>query len=180
MEPVDVVILLLLGLGAYEGYKKGLLMSIIGLLGFVLAIILGVYFMEGVSKWLATETDEAVFGLPILAFLLIFFSTLFLANIAGKALKKMMALVLLGGLDSLGGAVLGIVRTGFFISLLVWVLGRIELDVFKDWEKKSEYLSYLKPLTPGVLEILSPFLPTVKEAGQELLEKVEKGSGNLN
>jgi membrane protein required for colicin V production len=80
----------------------------------------------------------------------------------------------LGGLDSLGGAVLGIVRTGFFISLLVWVLGRIELDVFKDWEKKSEYLSYLKPLTPGVLEILSPILPTVKEAGQELLEKVEK------
>jgi hypothetical protein len=55
-------------------------------------------------------------------------------------------------------------------------LGRIELDVFKDWEKKSEYLSYLKPLTPGVLEILGPILPTVKEAGQELLEKVEKGS----
>ena len=136
--------------------------------------------MEGVSKWLATETDEAAFGLPILAFLLIFFSTLFLANLAGKALKKMVALVLLGGLDSLGGAVLGIVRTGFFISLLVWVLGRIELDIFKDWEKKSKYLSYLKPLTPGVLEILSPILPTVKEAGQELLEKVEKGSGNLN
>jgi len=40
LEPVDVVILLLLGLGAYEGYKKGLLMSIIGLLGFVLAIVL--------------------------------------------------------------------------------------------------------------------------------------------
>jgi len=155
-------------------------MSIIGLVGFVLAIVLGVYFMEGVSKWLATETDEAAFGLPILAFLLIFFSTLFLANLAGKALKKMVALVLLGGLDSLGGAVLGIVRTGFFISLLVWVLGRIELDIFKDWEKKSKYLSYLKPLTPGVLEILSPILPTVKEAGQELLEKVEKGSGNLN
>lgn len=82
-------------------------MSIIGLLGFVLAIVLGVYFMEGVSKWLATETDEAAFGLPILAFLLIFFSTLFLANLAGKALKKMVALVLLGGLDSLGGAEIG-------------------------------------------------------------------------
>lgn len=180
MEPVDVVILLLLGLGAYEGYKKGLLMSIVGLLGFVLAIILGVYFMEGVSKWLATETDEAAFGLPVLAFLLIFFSTLFLANLAGKALKKMMALVLLGGLDSLGGAVLGIVRTGFFISLFIWVLGKIEMEPFKDWEKKSEYLSYIRQLTPGVLEILSPILPAVKEAGQELLEKVEKGTGNLN
>jgi membrane protein required for colicin V production len=179
LEPVDVIILLLLGLGAYEGYKKGLLMSIIGLLGFVLAIVLGVYFMEGVSKWLATETDEAAFGLPILAFLLIFFSTLFLSNLAGKALKKMMALVLLGGLDSLGGAVLGIVRTGFFISLLLWVLGRIEMEAFKDWEKKSEYLPYIEPLTPGVLKILSPILPTVKEAGQDLLEEVKKGSGGI-
>ena len=90
-----------------------------------------------------------------------------------------MALVLLGGLDSLGGAVLGIIRTGFFISLFIWVLGNIEMEAFKDWEKKSEYLSYIRPLTPGVLEILSPILPTVKEAGQELLEKVEKGTGNL-
>ena len=54
------------------------------------------------------------------------------------------------------------------------------MEAFKDWEKKSEYLSYIRPLTPGVLEILSPILPTVKEAGQELLEKVEKGTGNLN
>ena len=90
-----------------------------------------------------------------------------------------MALVLLGGLDSLGGAVLGIVRTGFFISLLVWILGKIEMEAFKDWEKKSEYLAYLEPLTPGVLEILSPILPTVKEAGQDLLEEVKKGGEEL-
>jgi membrane protein required for colicin V production len=42
LEPLDVVILVLLGLGAYEGYKKGLLMSIVGLFGFVLAIVLGI------------------------------------------------------------------------------------------------------------------------------------------
>jgi len=46
LEPIDVVILVLLGLGAYEGYKKGLLMSLIGIFGFVLAIVLGIYFME--------------------------------------------------------------------------------------------------------------------------------------
>ena len=53
------------------------------------------------------------------------------------------------------------------------------MEAFKDWEKKSEYLSYLEPLTPGVLEILSPILPTVKEAGQDLLEEVKKGGEEL-
>jgi membrane protein required for colicin V production len=176
LEPIDVVILVLLGLGAYEGYKKGLLMSIIGLFGFVLAIVLGIYFMDLVGKWLASETEQPAFALPIVAFLLIFFSTLFLVNIAGRAVKKMMALVLLGGLDSLAGAVLGVVRAGFFISLLVWVLLKLELKTFQDWQAKSEYLAYLQPLTPSVLDLLSPLLPPVKEAGQELMDRLEKGA----
>ena len=176
MEPIDVVILVLLGLGAYEGYKKGLLMSIVGLFGFVLAIVLGIYFMDMVGNWLASETEQLAFALPVVAFLLIFFSTLFLINIVGRAVKKMLALVLLGGLDSLGGAVLGVVRAGFFISLLLWVLLKLELKTFQDWQAKSEYLAYLQPLTPGVLELLSPLLPPVKEAGQELINRFEKGA----
>ncbi|NDE61052.1 MAG: CvpA family protein, partial [Cyclobacteriaceae bacterium] len=33
MDPIDIVLLLLLGYGAYEGYKKGFLMSMVGLFG---------------------------------------------------------------------------------------------------------------------------------------------------
>ncbi|MFT7363232.1 MAG: membrane protein required for colicin V production, partial [Algoriphagus sp.] len=33
MEIVDIVILIILGLGAYEGFKQGFLMSIVGLVG---------------------------------------------------------------------------------------------------------------------------------------------------
>ncbi len=176
LEPIDVILLLLLALGAYEGYKKGLLMSIVGIFGFVMAIVLGIYFMEFVGNWLASETDQEALAIPIIAFLLIFFSTLFLINIAGRALKKMLGLVLLGGLDSLGGAVLGIVRTGFFISLLVWVLGKLELESINNWQAESEYLAYIEPLTPGVLELLDPILPSVKDASQELIQKLEGGT----
>ena len=168
-----MVILLLLGLGAYEGYKKGLLMSMVGIFGFVLAIVLGIYFMEFVGNWLASETEQKAFALPVIAFLLIFFGTLFLVHIAGRAFKKMLGLVLLGGLDSFGGAVLGIVRTGFFISLLVWVLGKLELASLQKWQAESEYLAFIEPLTPEVLGLLDPILPSVKEASQELIQKIE-------
>ncbi len=176
LEPIDVVILLLLALGAYEGYKKGLLMSIVGIFGFVLAIVLGIYFMEFVGKWLTTETEQKAFALPVVSFLLIFFGTLFLIQLVGRALKKMLGLVLLGGLDSLGGAVLGIVRMGFFISLLIWVLGKLELESLKNWEANSDYLAFIEPLTPEVLELLDPILPSVKEASQELMEQIEVGT----
>jgi len=171
-----VVILVLLGLGAFEGYRKGLLMSIVGIFGFVLAIVLGIYFMEFVGNWLASETEQEALALPIVAFLLIFFGTLLLIHIAGRALKKMLGLVLLGGLDSLGGAVLGIVRTGFFISLLLWVLGKLEVESIKKWQVESEFLTYIEPLTPNVLEFVDPILPSVKEASQELIQKIEGGT----
>ena len=82
-----MVILLLLALGAYEGYKKGLLMSIIGVFGFVLAIVLGIYFMEFVGNWLASETDQEALALPIIAFLLIFYSPQLFPSMSPVSLK---------------------------------------------------------------------------------------------
>ena len=114
MEPVDIVLLILIALGAYEGYKKGLLLSIVGLIGFVLAIILGVYFMEPVSKYLAAHLKELTFAFPIIAFLIVFGITMAVVGIAGWILKKMMNLILLGGLDSIGGAILA----GLLLGLL--------------------------------------------------------------
>jgi hypothetical protein len=53
---------------------------------------------------------------------------------------------------------------------------KLELKTFQDWQTKSEYLAYLQPLTPGALDLLSPLLPPVKEAGQELINRFEKGA----
>lgn len=173
MAAIDIVILILIGLGAYEGYKKGLLMSIVGLIGFVLAIILGVYFMEPMSKYLATHLDEMTFAFPIMAFLIVFGITLMIVGIAGWILKKMMDLILLGGLDSIGGAILGIVKSAFFISLFLWLATLFDLKMSKEWSGKSEYLQYIEPLAPGVIWILEPVVPKVKELQKTVGEIVE-------
>lgn len=173
MAAIDIVILILLGLGAYEGYKKGLLLSIVGLIGFVLAIILGVYFMDPVSKWLATKLDELTFAFPIMAFLIVFAITLLFVQIIGWILKKLMDLVLLGGLDSLAGALLGIVKTGFFLSLFLWLSLLFDLQMPKDWKNDSQYLGYIEPLAPSVIGVLEPIFPKVKEVISNIGEIVE-------
>lgn len=173
MEPVDIVILILIALGAYEGYKKGLLMSIVGLIGFVLAIILGVYFMDPMSKFLAKHLDELTFAFPIMAFLIVFGITLLLVTIAGWILKKMMDLILLGGLDRIGGAILGIVKTAFFISFFIWLANLFDLKMSKEWHDQSDYLTYIEPLAPGVIWVLEPMVPKLKELQKTVGEIVE-------
>ncbi|OOG69368.1 CvpA family protein [Algoriphagus sp. A40] len=173
METIDIVILFLIFLGAYEGYKKGLLMSIVGLIGFVLAIILGVYFMEPVSKYLAEHSDSLTFAFPIIAFLIVFCITLAIVGIAGWILKKMMNLILLGGLDSIGGAILGIVKAAFFISLFLWLANLFDLKMPKEWSAKSESLQYIEPLAPGVIWVLEPLVPKIKEMEKTVAEIVD-------
>ncbi len=129
-------------------------MSIVGLIGFVLAIILGVYFMDPVSKMLAERLDELTFAFPIIAFLIVFIITLLIVNIAGWMLKKMMDMILLGSVDSIAGAILGILKSAFFISLFMWLALGFELKIPKEWSAKSEYLQYIEPLAPGVIWVL--------------------------
>ncbi|TDQ17430.1 membrane protein required for colicin V production [Algoriphagus boseongensis] len=172
MAAVDIVILILIVLGAYEGYKKGLLMGIVGLIGFILAIILGVYFMDPVSKWLAERLDDLTFAFPIIAFLIVFLITLILVNTAGWVLKQVMDMILLGGLDSIAGAILGIVKTGFFISLFIWLSFQFDLKMPREWRKDSEFLQYIEPLAPGVIWVLEPVVPKIKELEKTIEEIV--------
>lgn len=174
MEAVDIFILIILGLGAYEGYRKGLLMTIVGLIGFVLAIILGVYFMDPVSKMLAERLDELTFAFPIIAFLIVFGITLLLVNVAGWMLKKMVDMILLGSLDSLAGAILGIVKSAFFISLFMWLSLQFDLKMPKEWRSKSEYLQYIEPLAPSVIWVLKPVVPKINDL-QKTIEEIVEG-----
>lgn len=177
MEPVDIVLLILIALGAYEGYKKGLLLSIVGLIGFVLAIILGVYFMEPVSKYLAAHLKELTFAFPIIAFLIVFGITMAVVGIAGWILKKMMNLILLGGLDSIGGGILGIVKSAFFISLFMWLCGLFDLKIPQEWSSNSEFLPYIEPMAPAVIWVLEPMVPKVGEL-QKTIEEIVDGFRN--
>lgn len=174
MAAVDIILLILIGLGAYEGYKKGLLLGIVGLIGFVLAVVLGFYLMDPVSKWLATQLDELTFAFPILAFLMIFFITLIFVNLAGWILKKMMDMILLGAFDSLAGAILGIVKSAFFISIFMWLSIHFDLKLPREWRKESKYLQYIEPLAPGVIWVLEPIFPKVKEAIQTMEDIVKE------
>ncbi|MBN3580950.1 CvpA family protein [Algoriphagus aestuarii] len=170
MSTVDIILLVILGFGAFEGYRQGFLMGILGLFGFVIAIILGVYFMDPMTDWLKENVTEFNLGYPILGFLVIFLITMLLIKSVGWALKKTMDLVLLGSLDSIAGVFLGVVKAAFFVSLFFWQASLFKLDLPKQWTADSEYLGYIEPVAPAIVEGIEPFFPKVEEN----LEKLEK------
>jgi membrane protein required for colicin V production len=174
LEAVDIVILIFLGLGAYEGFKQGFLMSIVGLIGFVVAIILGFYFMDTMADWLGENVKTINLGYPLAGFLVIFFISMILIRMVGWILKKAINLILLGGIDSAAGGVLGAVKSGFYISLFLWFTTEFRMELPKKWLRESEILGYIKPLAPAVISAVEPIFPSVKSTRNKLDEFVEK------
>ena len=174
MEIVDIIIVIILGLGAYEGFKQGFLMSIVGLVGFVVAIILGFYFMDPMAGWLAENVREVNLGYPIAGFLVIFFISMILIRVVGWTLKKLINIILLGGIDSAAGGVLGALKAGFFISLFLWFTTEFQMDLPKKWLKSSETLGYIQPMAPAVIATVEPFFPKVGSTRSKLDEFVDK------
>jgi membrane protein required for colicin V production len=174
LEIVDIIIVIILGLGAYEGFKQGFLMSIVGLVGFVVAIILGFYFMDPMAGWLAENVREVNLGYPIAGFLVIFFISMILIRVVGWTLKKLINIILLGGIDSAAGGVLGALKAGFFISLFLWFTTEFQMDLPKKWLKSSETLGYIQPMAPAVIATVEPFFPKVGSTRSKLDEFVDK------
>ncbi|WP_186300059.1 CvpA family protein [Algoriphagus algorifonticola] len=173
---IDIIIVGVLLLGAYEGYKQGFLLGILGLFGFVIAVILGFYFMDPLAAWLGENVESVNISYPVIGFLIIFVISLLLIRIFGWVLKKVMDLTILGTFDSFAGVLFGVVKAGFFLSLFLWFTKEFDFDFPKKWERNSEMIGYIEPWAPGVIDSVSPFFPEVestKSSFEKLVEKVK-------
>jgi membrane protein required for colicin V production len=124
LNTLDLLILIPLAFGAYTGYRKGILVELVGVLAFVAATIVGFRFLsfgiDLLAPYISVEVARRV--LPWLGFSLIFFPTIFLINRMGFAMRQAMRQTILGTLDRLLGAAVGLFTWLFGISVLFWLL----------------------------------------------------------
>lgn len=162
MTTLDIIILVPLAFGAYLGFKKGLLLEIIAILAFILAIIGGFKLMEEGVTFLSEYLDSYGQLLPFLSFIVIFLLIILFINMLGKILKKVIDMTLLGGLDRFAGAVLGILKWGFGISILLWLLFHFGIQL-PGQDQEHVLYPFLVEVGPNLIDRLSSWLPFAKE-----------------
>ncbi|MBO8168653.1 MAG: CvpA family protein [Thermoanaerobacteraceae bacterium] len=176
MSYLDGIILMLLGLGAFRGYRKGLLNSLTGLVGLALGCAVAsswarpvAFYLDKrylitsrITPWLAAKLpdlgllerpDKGGFfagffhqllnklplGSPAVSegnliynlsfallvavvFLLLIFIATFLLRLLATAITATIKHTLLGGINRLGGLIVGLVTTAFILGLLLVVV----------------------------------------------------------
>lgn len=179
MGALDYIILLVLAIGAYSGFKQGLFISIISIVAFIIAIILAFHFMDWGTKQLVPYVTELTFALPFIAFILIFLGVIMLIRGVAFLVKKTLDFTILGSVDSVAGAFLGVAKTAFIISFLLWIANSFQFKISQDWIAESQFYSTIQPVAPAVIGFFDQYTPIIQDTIASIQEIVKSSTDGL-
>ena len=154
MNYFDFIVILILFIAFYAGYKNGLIKSIFTTIGYIAGGVLGLAVaVNYLSTW---QSELQKVGLALLAILLGATLGEFLLGKIGSLFRKVLFVPPFKFLDSLLGSVLSLIRTAFILYLVIILL------VYSRWSFAEQYVS-----TSFVYQILQSKLPLVNESFNE-------------
>jgi membrane protein required for colicin V production len=179
MKLLDVLILLPLLWGALHGYRKGLLIEIIGIAGMVVAMILGFKFlglgMDILTPYFSDSTAKKI--LPYVGFSAVFFPTIFLLNQFGYMIRRSLRFSILGTFDRLAGALVGIFTWVFGISVFFWLVNLIGIKIPSHRTDDTFLYPLVVPVAPNLITKALQLMPKgtdlIREWKREYLDDTE-------
>ncbi len=121
MSWLDIVILVIIAIPTLIGLRTGIIKAILSLVGLVVGVILAGRFYAALAERLTFIPQETL--AKVVAFVIIMGFVMIIAGVLASVLKWISSIVMLGWVNRLGGAVLGLVLGAIFSSALlaIWV-----------------------------------------------------------
>lgn len=160
---MDIVLLLLILLGAFSGYRQGFLVSLFSLAALVLGVVGGFKLMGYAIVFLASRFDINETVLPYVAFAVVFVAILIAVNLLGKLLKASIDKTLLGHVDQAAGAGLGLLKSLFLLSVSLWILDALDFELPATWTSDSWLLPRVEAFAPRAAVWLGDYIPFFKD-----------------
>ncbi len=157
MNVLDIILAILLVVGAVNGFRKGIISQLCGLAGVLLGVWLGFKFGDRLGVWLGVEIGE------IASFVIIFIGAVLLAALAGRISAAILRATGLGILNRLGGMALSLVEYVLICSLLLGLFQRVN-NATRWVESKVVEESVLVEPVMKVSEFVFPYLVELKDA----------------
>ncbi len=163
MSKVDIVLSLLLILGAYLGYKRGFLAELFFVAALILGVLVGFKLMGWGMEYLHKEFNADTAFLPYLSFFIIFILVVIAVIFIGNRIKHLMDDTFLGRVDSIAGAILGLIKYAFCASVVLWLAEKIDARFPGNWTQGSWLYPKTLVFAKSVSEFFAGFLPFFKE-----------------
>lgn len=159
MHTLDIILIIVLLLGAYLGFKRGLLMELVGFAALILAILGGFKLLHSGIEILEQHFPNLGNFIPFVAFLIIFIGIIIIINILGRVIKNMLDLTILGTFDSFAGALLGIFKWAFLMSIALWLMDMVHIEIPEKLTGESFLFPYILNFAPKIANYIAAVFP---------------------
>jgi membrane protein required for colicin V production len=119
MNYIDYIILVVFLFFTVKGLLRGFFHEVLGLVGILVGLVLATKYMSDFSGWMAKLIDLPSIAILLLAFIIIFSGVIILSQLLASALEKLSKYSMLGWLEKIAGGIIGFVKGGLIISLLL-------------------------------------------------------------
>lgn len=153
----DIACAIIFVLAAIRGFSKGLLHEALSLLGFFVALWLALSFSEGVGQLLIDHWELGTKYSNFIAFVVLFFATIFLIRLLSFGLTKLAGVLALGFINRLLGGLFSFLKMAFVVSLLLQALHYFdskETIITSAYKDKSLSYRPIENLAPELLPFI--------------------------
>ena len=152
MNWLDIVIIVTMGIAALMGYRTGVIKGFLSIIGIIVGVVLAGQLGDSVGGKMTfiDNPDGATIAGYAVVFGAVFIGALILASI----LRKLLDFILLGWVDNLGGAALGIGASAIVWTGAIAAAGSFPVGFLNDAVEGSSIAPDLADKVPFVLDLL--------------------------
>jgi membrane protein required for colicin V production len=159
LSKVDITLAIIILVGAYSGFRDGFRVEIFSVVAIFLGVLFGFKLMGATMVYLEEEFFIDEFALPYIAFGAVFFLIVFCVNLVAKIIMDKFPDGLLGMVDPYAGAILGLIRTTFMLSLVLWILDSLKIHFPEEWIGESWVFPMVSNFAPDTFKGIGNLIP---------------------
>ena len=153
---LDIVILLPLLVGLVKGFMNGFVSEIIAIAVVVFGVLGARFAASSTSAWLLKQFAWPAEVCNVVAYIILFLAIAIVLSIIAKILTKLLQSIHLGWANRLGGAVIGMVKYGLIVLVVVFAMDRINKRTH--WLDQSEIVK-TSVVYPYAVQVTNHILP---------------------
>jgi membrane protein required for colicin V production len=158
MNYIDIILIILLLLAAFNGFRKGLITEVASLAALVLGVWGAIEFSYITSEFLTEKMGWEPGNLNIISFIITFIVIVILVHLVGNSLSKLVEAAMLGWANRITGLIFGVAKTAFILSILLLIFNKIDEDVHilsQKTKMNSQLYEPMRKFAPSVFPFIS-------------------------
>ena len=170
MNPLDLVIIITVLVGFILGFKDGFVRKLIGIIGFILAIVLASFYKNDLGKMIEYAFGIEIYLSEIMGAIVIFFGIILVFTLLKRIIHPFDKVNNL--INQIIGGVVGIFQLLFFLSAVFLLLNVFDIPA-KSVKESSALYDITYKVIPATIDFLASYTPDTKKIIKDYIQDAD-------